>query len=100
MINYTLVAEGAMLRDSQEVKYMNDEHHMLTDIADFFYNANLGAEYLKPEYRELYDRYGKDYFHKVLHDMDAIDSQIGSPVDYEDLAEEYQYLMEHNYYEV
>ncbi len=94
MINYMLVSEGAMLRDSREVEYLNKEHKMLTDIADFFYNANLGAEYLKPEYRELYDRYGKDYFHQVLQDMEAIDSQIGSPADYEDLSDEYQALME------
>lgn len=92
MINYMLVSEGAMLRDSREVEYLNDEHKMLTDIADFFYNADLGAEYLKPEYRELYDRYGKDYFHKVLQDMEAIDSQIGSPADYEDLSDEYEGL--------
>ena len=94
MINYMLVSEGAILRDSREVKYMNDEHHMLTDIADFFYNANLGAEYLLPEAKEVYDRYGKEYWELVLKDMSAIDSQISSPVDYDALAEEYQALME------
>lgn len=94
MMNYMLVSEAVILRDSREVKYLNDEHKMLVDIADFLYNANLGAEYLKPEALEVYNRYGKEFWEKVLTDAGAIDSQIGSPVDYDELADEYQTLME------
>ena len=73
---YQVVSMAVILRDITEPKYINEEHKSLVDIADFFYNANLGPEYLKPEAKELYDKYGKEFFDKVLEDAIAIDSQL------------------------
>ena len=89
-IQYQLVSEGAILRDYIEPAYVNREHKMLVDIADFLYGANLSAEYLKPEYKILYDEYGSDYWNDVLKDMSAIKSQLTSREKAWDLAEEYQ----------
>ena len=95
MINYMLVSERAILRDYVDtLDYMNDEHKMLVDIADFFYNNNLGAEYLLPEAKEVYDRYGKEYWGLVLNDMGAMDDQIGdSTSKVNDLILDYQDLL-------
>lgn len=76
MIDYTAVSMAVILRDITTPKYINNEHEKLTDIADAFYNADLTAEYLKPDYKELYDRYGKEYWQKVIKDACAIDSQL------------------------
>ena len=70
------VSERTILRDYGEYPYIDKEHEMLCDIADTLYNANLGPEDMKAEYKELYDKYGKEFFDKVLKDMSAIDSQI------------------------
>ena len=44
MIDYTLVSMGAMLRDYITVKYLNKEHQMLCDMADYFYNATISRD--------------------------------------------------------
>lgn len=73
---YNVVSMAVILRDITEPKYINEDHKMLVDIADFLYNANLGAEHLKPEAKAVYDQYGKEYFKLVLEDASAIDSQL------------------------
>jgi len=88
-INYMLVSEGAILRDYITPEYLNEDHKMLVDIADFLYNANLGAEYLKPEAKKVYDNYGEEYWHKVLQDMGAIDSQLINDSHKKDLILDY-----------
>lgn len=93
-IQYQLVSEGAILRDYIDPAYANKEHKMLVDIADFLYGANLGAEYLKPEYKELYDEYGPDYWSDVLKDMSAIKSQLTSREKAYELEEEYRAMVE------
>ena len=74
--NYQVVSMAVILRDIIDPKYINQEHKDLVDIADCMYNNNLGREYLKPEYQELYDKYGYAYWQNVLHDASAIDSQL------------------------
>lgn len=93
-INYQAVSMAVIIRDIAELKpchYLNDEHKALVDIADFFYNVNLGAEYLKPEAKALYDEYGEDYFKDVLKDASAIDSQLtGDGTHEQELILDYQ----------
>ena len=69
------VAMGTMLRDHIDMskEYKDEEHRKLCDIADSLYNADIGPEHFKPEYKELYDKYGKEYFDKVLDKMASID---------------------------
>lgn len=95
MANYTAVSMGAILRDYIEPKYLNDKHKDLCDIADCLYNTGLGTEYLLPEYKKLYDEYGKEFWDLVLRDMAGIDSQITeSNIKY--LIEDYdEMLVEH-----
>lgn len=77
MANYTAVSMGAILRDYTEPKYLNDKHKMMCDIADTLYNnGQCMVELLKPEYKELYDEYGREFWAKVLQDMEGIDSQV------------------------
>lgn len=76
--SYAAVAEATMLRDYIEPEYLDDEHKMLCDIADALYGANIGPEYLTKEAKEVYDRYGEDFWNKTLEDMGAIDDQIGA----------------------
>lgn len=92
-IKYQLVSMGAILRDWRKPQYISGEHEMLVDIADFLYNANLSADYLKPEYKVLYDKYSQDFWDKVLKDMGAIDSQLDH-YNIGDLVEEYQEMLE------
>lgn len=73
---YEVVSAAVILRDIANPEYINDEHRMLVDIADSLYNANIGPEYLKPEYRALYDKYGKEFWNLVIQDASAIDSQV------------------------
>lgn len=75
-IPYTIVSEGAILRDYITPDYLNEDHKTLVDIADFLYNANLTPDYLTTEAKAIYDSYGKEYWEKVLKDMEAIDSQL------------------------
>ena len=75
-IPYMIVSEGAILRDYITPEYLNEDHKTLVDIADFLYNANLTPDYLTAEAKAIYDSYGKEYWEKVLKDMEAIDSQL------------------------
>lgn len=74
---YNVVSMAVILRDITEPKYINEDHKMLVDIADFLYNSNLDAsEHLIKEAKEVYEQYGKKYFDLVLEDASAIDSQL------------------------
>ena len=79
-IPYDLVSSLVVLRDYADTSdaYVNDEHKMLVDIADFLYNVDFEPDSLKKEAKEVYDKYGKTYFNKVIKDIEAIDSQISS----------------------
>ena len=83
------VSTAIILRDYALVPCIDAEHKMLVDIGDFLYNNQLGAEYLTPEARKVYDNYGKDYFDKVLKDASALDSQMGDYRSTEDLVADY-----------
>lgn len=100
MIFSNMVSEGAILRDWGSVEYLNEEHKRLVDIADTLYNANIPVENWNdnPEYnyKALYKRYGKEYFDRVIKDMVALDSQVDSTSKAQELAEEYEYLLETN----
>lgn len=89
-IPYDLVSELVILRDYADVSgsYLTDEHEKLVDIADTLYNAGIPADKLLPEFKDVYDRYGEDYFDLVLDDARAIDSQIRSN-NVQDLIDEY-----------
>lgn len=93
MIDYTAVSMAVILRDMITPKYMNDEHQKLTDIADALYNAGLTAEYLKPEYKDLYDRYGLEFWQKVIDDAAAIDSQLDGHE--QELIDDYNDMIKH-----
>ena len=71
-----------------EVNYNDQEHNMLCDIADWMWNADITHDYLKPEYKELYDRYGKEFWDMVFRDIKAIESQI-TDYNWRDLLEDY-----------
>ena len=75
-IPYQLVSMAVNLRDYTDPEYKNDEHEKLVDIADSLYNAGIRPESFYDEYKQLYDRYGKEYFDKILKDAQAIDSQL------------------------
>ena len=79
-IPYDLVSSLAILRDYdvlEDSDYINEEHRLLVDIADSIFNVGQSVvKNFKPEYKEVYDAYGKAYFSKVLKDMRALDSQI------------------------
>ena len=75
-ISYQAVAEAVILRDTTEPEYINQEHKMLVDIADAFYNADLEEQHLKPEYKKLFNEYSKDFWEKVFTDIQAIESQL------------------------
>lgn len=96
MANYTAVSMGAILRDYIKPKYIDKKHEMMCDIADTLYNnGQCMVELLKPEYKKLYDEYGKEFWDLVLRDMAGIDSQITeSNIKY--LIEDYdEMLVEH-----
>lgn len=77
MFNYEVVSMAVILRDITDPKYINEEHKKLVDIADTLYNANIGVEYFKEDYKELYNKYNKDNFwQNVLQDAGAIDTQL------------------------
>ena len=79
-----LVAMSAMLRDyadaGKDYEYISDKHKKMADIADTFYNANLGPEYLKPEYKKIYDEFGKDFWNGVTKEMGRIDDIVSNDV--------------------
>lgn len=97
-IPYDLVSMLLILRDWADVEdgYINSEHKALVDIADTLYNVGRNmVNQLSPEFKAVYDKYGKDYFDQVLDDASAIDSQINSRnvndliAEYNDKAEEF-----------
>lgn len=90
-IPYTLVSMAAILRDYADMSewYKNDLHEKLTDIADSLYNVGIAPDEFKPEYKELYDQYGKAYFDKVLDDMYALDGQLTSDDKVQELFDDY-----------
>lgn len=90
MIDYTLVSEGAVLRDYIDVPYKNDEHKLLVDIADSMYNVGIDPDDFKDEYKKVYKQYGDDYFTKVIQDMEALDSQLYNDSKVEELVADYQ----------
>lgn len=98
-IPYQLVSMATMLRDFFALNsddYLNKEHQMLTDIADYLYNSADGAfsdhpeDNLLPEFKVIFDKYGADYFKQVTDDMYAIDSQVTSTAKEDELYEDYQ----------
>lgn len=98
-IPYQLVSMAAMLRDFFALNsddYLNEEHQMLTDIADYLYNSADGAfsdhpeDNLLPKFKVIFDNYGADYFKQVTDDMYAIDSQVTSTAKEDELYEDYQ----------
>ncbi len=94
-IPYQLVSMAAILRDYIDPEYANQEHRYLTGIADYLYNATISrnpdkeSENLLPEYKAVYDKYGRDYFEKVLDDMYAIDGQLTGKGKERELFEDY-----------
>lgn len=81
MIEYSLVSEAACLRDyyDEEIKYINEEHKMLVNIADSMFNLGykLTLEHtIHHEYLKLIEKYGCKYFQEVIGDMACIDSQL------------------------
>lgn len=94
-IPYQLVSMAAILRDYIDPEYANQEHRYLTGIADYLYNATISrnpgkeSENLLPEYKAVYDKYGRDYFEKVLDDMYAIDGQLTGEGKERELFEDY-----------
>ena len=94
-IPYELVSMLVILRDWADVSdaYINDEHKLLVDIADGLYNLpgfayNSAVDSLQKDYKEIYEKYGKQYFNKVLKDASAIDSQVNRN-NVQDLVDEY-----------
>ena len=97
-IPYDLVSMLLILRDWADVEdgYINSEHKALVDIADALYNVGRNmVNQLSPEFKAVYDKYGKDYFNQVLDDASAIDSQVSRNnvgdliADYNDRVEEF-----------
>lgn len=77
MYRYDTVSMATILRDYIDVKYIDDEHENLVDIADCIYNNGWGmVNHLIPEAKKLFDKYGEQYFKDVLEDASAIDSQL------------------------
>ena len=94
-IPYDLVSMLVALRDYVDTSsaYVSDEHGKLVDIADSLYNVGRDViEKMKPEFKKVYEKYGSDYFDKVLDDVSALDSQLTRNnvndliADYEDRA--------------
>ena len=88
-IPYQLVSMAVNLRDYTDPGYKNDEHEKLVDIADSLYNVGISPDSFYDEYKQLYDRYGKEYFDKVLKDAQAIDSQLTDDDKVNELYAEY-----------
>lgn len=94
-IPYDAVSVATMLRDYISPEYVSDEHKRLCDIADSLYNLPIPVDKWNdnPEfnYKALYYEYGEEYWHKVLQDMGAIDSQLDT-YNVDDLIDDYQYI--------
>lgn len=93
-VSTDLVSQGTMLRDHIDMQgeYVSDEHEKLCDIADSLYNAGIGPEQFKAEYKELYEKYGKEYFDEVIEKMGSIDDSTRTTAEASKLLEEYQKL--------
>lgn len=95
-MNYQAISFATVLRDYTDVKYMNEEHRQLVDLADSIFNTGMtpesNPEWYLPEYRELYNRYDKKFWDKVLQDVRAIDSQVDR-YNVDDLEDSYAYLL-------
>ena len=89
-----IVSEAVILRDDlDDIGYINAEHKALADIADTLYNADISPEYLKPEYKQLYDRMGAKFWTYIIKDAGAIDDQIrGDNIKYLQLQADYYNL--------
>lgn len=95
-ISYDLVSTLVILRDWVDIDnaYLNDEHKLLVDIADSLYNTHISPDEMLPKYQKVYNKYGEEFFDKVIEDASAIDSQINRNnvndliADYEDKANE------------
>lgn len=73
------VSMAVVLRDWGDIEYLGEEHKKLVDIADSLFNIGMSvAEAMTPEYKVLFEKYGRDYWENVLKDARAIDSQIES----------------------
>lgn len=89
---YQLVSMAAILRDwveEEDLQYKNIEHEYLTGIADYLYNVGGSPEELLPEYKKVYDKYGPDYFAKVIKDMEALDGQLTNDRKAQELLDDY-----------
>ena len=75
--SYQVISMAVILRDIEDgLHYIDEKHKKLVDIADALYNADISPEQLKPEYKELYNEQGEDFWEKVIKDASAIDSQV------------------------
>lgn len=79
-IPYDLVSSFVILRDYADLDddYINEEHRMLVDVADSIYNADISVSDMSKKYQDIYKKYGKSYFDKVLRDIRALDTQATS----------------------
>lgn len=91
-IPYDLVSVLVILRDWVELEdddYISPEHKRLVSLADSLYNNGYEIiDYLKPDYKALFDEYGEEYFDDVIEDASAIDTQINRS-NVKDLIAEY-----------
>ena len=92
MYRYDTISMAVILRDYIEPQYIDSEHKDLVDIADCLYNNGwFMKDHLDKDSKELFDRYGEEFWKLVLKDAGAIDSQLESPIDrrLEELALDY-----------
>lgn len=95
-IAYQLVSIPAVLRDwTDGLIYHNEKHLGLVNIADTLYNADVPATMLKAEYQQLHNEYSQDFWHLVLEDMHALDSQLTSQ-NVGQLIEDYNEMLNNN----
>lgn len=77
---YQAISIPVILRDWDDFadnEYYSPTHKKLVDIGDTLYNDGMNmAEYLKPEYKKLYEEYGETFWKQVIKDAAAIDSQM------------------------
>ena len=89
---YQAISIPVILRDWTTLNdgdYFSRKHQKLVDIGDTLYNDGMEmAEYLKPEYKELYEEFGEAFWKQVVEDAAAIDSQM-SREKVEELDQEY-----------